>query len=621
MAILNTCIGPERVQVLCNPIGTVQVAGAGISTLGLVISTCFACCPVINTPTKVTDLAAFETKFGDVDDVNFRGWEAVKGFFDNAGTGSTIIVVNVGVCTCCSLTSTSFIGTVSACGNTGLRAFDSEDTLGLIAIPGLPLRLAYLVQTAVIDYADTTRADFGSTLSTTFALNSIPVQITTACCDCRVVTSTMHYVSQAASGCCFAITVGDSAGACAAAACGALVITNVANLLTCCTPDTITVNGQAFVAQAAAVTANTLFFQASGTVCATATSLAAQITNNTTAVVSATACAATVTVLADVKGTAANAFALTYTDPDCMVGATITCATLTGGVNGAATLSAVTAGMTIVCGSNTFVVTAACDTCDTVTVSTDPCACFSLGCAFPVSLPSAVNYKEKVVNNPSKLAAWYFNHVKVTDDKVAAAAGALANVDPVGHVAGVMARIDSNKSIGGHSHAPAGIKFAGIAGINSLQLALSERTDAAPLRLNFINRITSFPGAGNVIFGGYTAEAGSVAVFTACEQLIQVMRTLQFIKASLEPGLQAFIWENFSPETQAQIHNAIEGFLRNNIHLFPAGLAEASQFQVVDISPTQAELDKGLLRVRVLIKPNTAVRFIEISLEFPIPTT
>src|SRR5690606_19223096 len=111
--------------------------------------------------------------------------------------------------------------------------------------------------------------------------------------------------------------------------------------------------------------------------------------------------------------------------------------------------------------------------------------------------------------------------------------GDLVSVDPSGHVAGIMGRIDANVAIGGVSHAASGIQFAGIAGIQGLSLSLSERIDAAPLRLNFINRITSFPGAGNVVFGAYTADSGESPLYTAQEQLSQVMRTLQYIKGSL----------------------------------------------------------------------------------------
>lgn len=282
-------------------------------------------------------------------------------------------------------------------------------------------------------------------------------------------------------------------------------------------------------------------------------------------------------------------------------------------------LSAVKAGMIVKkAGSFEAVISAVNDGADEVTV-------VSLGTlaasdAITIEIPSAVSYKEDVINNPSRVAAWYFNNPVVLDRSSTANPGDLLSVDPVGHVAGVMGRIDSNIAIGGVSHAPAGFKYAGLAGIVGLELAISERIDGEPLRKNYINRINAFSGAGNVIFGGYTAESGSSPLLTADEQLVQVMRTVQYIKASLEIGLRSFLWENFSPDTQAEVERAIESFLRNNIHLFPAGLPESQQFRVISVEPTQNELDQGLLRVRVQIKPNTAVRFIEVALEFPLPT-
>lgn len=282
-------------------------------------------------------------------------------------------------------------------------------------------------------------------------------------------------------------------------------------------------------------------------------------------------------------------------------------------------LASVTAGMIVKkAGTYAATISAVNDGSDQVTV-------VALGTLAPsdaitIEIPSSVTYKEKMINNPSKVAGWYFNNVIVLDKSSLALPGATLAADPIGHIAGVMGRIDANIAIGGVSHAPAGIQYAGIAGIVGLELSLSERTDAEPLRLNFINRLQSFSGAGNVIFGGYTADSGTSPLFTADEQLIQVMRSVQFIKASLEPGLRSFLWENFSPDTQAQVERAIASFLRSNIHLFPAGLPEAQQFKVISVVATQNDLDKGLLKVRVQIKPNKAVRFIEVALEFPLPT-
>jgi hypothetical protein len=287
---------------------------------------------------------------------------------------------------------------------------------------------------------------------------------------------------------------------------------------------------------------------------------------------------------------------------------------------GTADLSDVTPGMLVMNAAQSYVsvIVAVNDGADTITVASNPSALSAEDALF-IKIPSAVKYKELVINNPSKVAAWYFNNLNVLDRSSTATPGSIVAVDPVGHAAGVMARISAQVAIGGVSHAPAGQQFAGIAGIQGLSLRISERLHAEDLRKNFINRIQSFAGAGNVIFGGYTADSGTSPSFTAQEQLIQVIRTLQFIKASLEPGLRAFIWENQSPETQGRVAQAILSFLRNNSYLFPRGLSEPQKFKVISVEPTQDELDQGLLRVRIQVRPNSAVRFIEIALEFPIP--
>lgn len=480
MSLLNTNIGPERVQVFGQPVGTVQTPGASTSVTAFLISTTKVGAPE-NVPTSVVTLDEFVAAFGDADDVAFNAYYAIKGYFDNGGTGKTAIIVNVGT----SPTANSFIG--SAVDGTGLRALDVIDTLNLVCVPGLPIEMAYLVQPAVIDYSETIRTEFGETLSTVFSVLAMPADIKKANSDVQVISTTITSISG-----------------------------NVLQLPTL----TLTSVKPGMIVKKAGV------------------------------------------------------FEAVITDVD--------------------------------------------DSLDQVTV-------LSLGTladsdAITINIPSAVTYKELVINNPSRVAAWYFNNAIVVAEEAAASPGDVKAVDPVGHVCGIMGRIDANIAIGGVSHAPSGLQYASLSGVVGLEIAISERLEGEPLRKNYINRITSFPGAGNVVFGGYTADSGTSAIYTADEQLIQVIRSVQYIKGSLEAGLRPFLWENFSPQTQDQVARAIEAFLRNNIHLFPAGLPESQQFKVISVTPTQNELDQGLLKVRVQVKPNKAVRFIEVALEFPIPT-
>jgi hypothetical protein len=302
-----------------------------------------------------------------------------------------------------------------------------------------------------------------------------------------------------------------------------------------------------------------------------------------------------------------------------LVIATVSVSTVTNGTldstvlfSGTPSLSNVSVGDLLVFGSSKYLITNV--DANSYKVTVESISISGSGAATIVA-PSAVTYKENIINTPSKVAAWYYNFVKV----LRSTDSAILTVDPVGHVAGVLARIDANISIGGVSKAPAGISAAQLAGTVGLDLSISEKTEGGPLRLAYINRITEFPGAGRIIFGAYTADSGTSPSFTAEEQLIQVIRTNLFIKKSLESGLRAYIWENFSPATQLQAENAIKSFLRNNSYLFPAGVRESEQFRVISVTPTAEALAKGLMKFRVQVRTNIALRFMEIALEFPIP--
>lgn len=592
MALLNTNIGPERVQTFDQPLGTVQVRGAGTAIAGILISTSKAGAP-LNSATRVTNFTDFVAQFGDADDVAGDGYYAVQGFFDNAGTGSTALIVNVGT----SPTPADWIG--DAATATGLRALDSQDDVTLVMVPGLPLEDAYLVHPAVIDYSETVRAEFGAALTTVFSLLAIPGEISEAQKETLLTTGDLIDVSGS----------------------GPYVLNINLESLAVASTGTYTVVNYTLLSGAVATVDGVTYTEGVDWTAATdndttAASLASAIDSGTN--VSAAAASAVVTVTAVDAGAAGDSIATLTSDATNL---TVSGATLGGGSDGNLDLSAITAGMTVRNTADDFkaVITAVDDSADTITIATNPTTSFDADGKVYVELPSAITYKETVINNPSRFAAWYFNELIVLDRTAAAAAGDVLQVDPVGHVAGIMSRTDANTAIGGVSHAPAGIRYGGIAGIQGLSLSISEREDGGPLRLNFINRITSFPGAGNVIYGAYTADSGTSPLFTADEQLIQVMRSLQFVKLSLDPGLRGFLWENFSPDTQAQVAGAVQSFLRNNRYLFPAGLPESSQFKVISVEPTQDELDQGLLRIRVQLRPNKAVRFIEIALEYPIP--
>jgi hypothetical protein len=540
----------------------------------------------------------FEDLFGTADDVADDGYYAVKGFYDNAGTGNVVYVVNVGE-------GTKEAGTILCVADVS----GSLNNKYFLMASAYDRRLYYVwydVNSAGVDPAVANRTGVKISLAT----NATAAQVATA--TALALDALADFVSTAATA---TVTYTQATGG---------VATDTADGNTTGFTFTTTTQG-------ARPAANDYIGSASdgtglraldvvdlvGLIAVPGLPLATKYLVDTALIDYSE------TIRTDFGCQLSTSYSLlaipkeiTKAQTDVLL-VTATVSGVTGLVvtfSGSPDLSAVTPGMVVKkAGAYKTVISAVDNTAKTVTVLS--VSGIAASDVLTLHIPSAITYKDSVVNNPSRVSAWYYNPLVVVNSATDAEAGELLQVDPTGHVAGVIARIDSQRQIGGPSHAPAGIRYAGIAGIQGLALTISERLDGGPLRLAFINRITSFPGNGNIIFGGYS---GGGAAVTADEQLIQVMRTLQFIKASLEPGLRPFLWENLSPEDQERINGAILSFLRNNAHLFPAGLPESQQFKVISVEPTRDELNQGLLRVRVQLKPNKAIRFIELALEFPL---
>lgn len=601
MALLNTNIGPERVQAFDQPLGTAQIQGAGTSTAAFLISSSKVGAPV-NVATPCLNMEDVETLFGDADEIADDGWYAINGFYDNAGTGNTVYVVNVGE-------GTKEAGTVTAIADTA-GSLNSKFFLLASAYDRRLYYVWYDVNSAGVDPAVAGRTGVKISVAT----NATAAQVATA--TASALDALADFVATPASA---IVTVTNATGGPATDTVDGSAPTGFTFLTTTqgARPAAADYIGSANAGsglRALDVVDLVGLIAVPGLPLATAYLVDSALIDYSETIRTEFGCQ-----LSTSYSLVAIPKEISKASTDVQVGpATLTVSGVVGLVisfSGSPDLSAVTAGMIYKkAGAYKGFITAVDNTAKSITVSSVTGVAASD--VLTAHLPSAISYKDLVVNNPSRVSAWYYNNLLVVDTHTEAADGALRAVDPTGHVAGVIARIDANRQIGAQSHAPAGIKYAGIAGIQGLSITISERNDGGPLRLAFINRITSFPGSGNIIYGGYSGGGSAV---TADEQLIQVMRTLQFVKASLEPGLRPFIWENFSPVDQERVSGAISSFLRNNKHLFPAGLPESQQFKVISVEPTTDELNEGLLRVRVQLKPNKAIRFIEVALEYPLP--
>jgi hypothetical protein len=602
MALLNTNIGPERVQAFDQPIGNVSIQGAGISSASFLISTSLSSAPV-NTAMVVASFEEFVDLFGGADEVADDGYYAVKGYYDNAGSGNQAVIVNVGQGDA-EVSTIECVADVSSSLNNKYfyinSAYDRNQYYVWFSVDDAGTDPAVAGKTGIkVDITENETAN-GVASALEAALDGV------ADFTASVVTDTVTATNAAGGP---ATDLSDSTGGTSTGFTFAVTTQGARPTA----DDYIGDAAEGTGLRALDVIDNVGLITTPGLPLATAYLVHGSLIDYSE------------TVRTEFGATLSTCFSLVAVpkevekaNTDVAMTDDLTISAITGDVitfSGSPDLSEITAGMILKkAGAFKTVITAVDAANDEITVA----SVSGLAVANTVTLhmPSAISYKDLVVNNPSRVSAWYFNPVLVLNEAENAEDGDLLDIDPTGHVAGVIARIDANTSIGGPSHAPAGVQFAGISGIKGFMLSISERLDAGPLRLAYINRLTSFPSYGNVVYGGYT---GGGAAVTADERLIQVMRTVQFVKASLEPGLIREIWENFSPVTQGRVQASIESFLRNNSYLFPAGLSEDQQFKVISVEPTKDELDEGLLRVRVQLRPNKAVRFIEIVMEFSLP--
>jgi hypothetical protein len=187
------------------------------------------------------------------------------------------------------------------------------------------------------------------------------------------------------------------------------------------------------------------------------------------------------------------------------------------------------------------------------------------------------------------------------------------NLPACGAVAGVMARIDTNRGVW---KAPAG-REAGIVGISSL----TQQTDdnvSGQLNPKGVNVLRAFPAAGIVVWGARTLKGDDTA--SSEFKYIPVRRLTDYIASSLYLGTQFAVFEPNDVDLWAQLRLAVGTFMRT---LFRQGAfqqsakrAEADSFFVVcdeTVNP-QSEIDLGRVNVVVGFAPLKPAEFVVITI-------
>ncbi len=147
-----------------------------------------------------------------------------------------------------------------------------------------------------------------------------------------------------------------------------------------------------------------------------------------------------------------------------------------------------------------------------------------------------------------KYGALYYPWIAVTNPLGANGANML--IPPSGHIAGIYARVDSERGV---HKAPANEVVMGALGLE-VNLTKGEQEGLNP---NGVNCIRAFPGRGIRVWGARTISSDPAWRY------VNVRRLFNFVEASIENGTQWVVFEPNDQDLWARVRRDVSAFLRN----------------------------------------------------------
>lgn len=202
-------------------------------------------------------------------------------------------------------------------------------------------------------------------------------------------------------------------------------------------------------------------------------------------------------------------------------------------------------------------------------------------------------------------AAIYWPRVKISTN------GSTKAIDPSGSIAGLMARIDSNRGVW---KAPAGIE-ADVRGIRGVEHMMSDPENGL-INPEAANAIRVFPN-GIVSWGARTMDGFDNSPNTDY-RYVPVRRLALFIEESLYRGLKFAVFEPNDEPLWAQIRLAAGAFMNNLFRqgAFQGQKASDAYFVKVDSeTTTQNDINLGIVNVVVGFAPLKPAEFVVITIQ------
>lgn len=223
-------------------------------------------------------------------------------------------------------------------------------------------------------------------------------------------------------------------------------------------------------------------------------------------------------------------------------------------------------------------------------------------------IPSGMTVQDAVgyVNNitKSKYCAIYYPQIKFYDMNI----NRTINIYPDGAIAGIYARVDSDKSVG---KSPGGVVDGKINGALGVSVDLT-RGDLDVLYPKSINPIINWIQTGLAIWGVRTYSPLTEWRY------INAVRTFMFVKKSLYNATHWIVFENNNPTLWFKIKNQLESALllwfRDGLF---AGTKPSDAFYVIcdETNNTPESINAGIVNIDVGLAMNKPAEFVRFRLQ------
>jgi uncharacterized protein len=210
----------------------------------------------------------------------------------------------------------------------------------------------------------------------------------------------------------------------------------------------------------------------------------------------------------------------------------------------------------------------------------------------------------------TEYGAIYYPWIKIADPLIK---GDLRSCAPCGTIAGLYARIDSNRGVW---HAPAGPE-ATLIGVEGVNYRLSD-LERSYLNSLGVNCIRIFPGFGVKAWGARTLRGADQ--LTSDYKYVPVKRLALFLEESLYQG---FIWIVFEPNDES-LWSRIRlyaGAFMHDLYIQPGGAfcgaspKEAYFVKCDKETTTQNDIDRGVVNIWVGFAPLRPAEFIILHIQ------